>query len=118
VIEPPNNIIEAVKEEESINDIVTKADEEPPVSSPKNEDVVEKPKASRKMVTCPDCGKTMLEKNFRYQHINVCGKVRIPKPRAKPIEDVIKEKKGESNKTRAQTRACSIRGCKNSNSTS
>ena len=45
------------------------------------------------MVTCPDCGKTMLENNFRYQHINVCGKVRIPKPGAKPIEDVIKEKR-------------------------
>ena len=65
------------------------------MSSPKNEDVVEKPNPSRKMVTCPDCGKTMLEKNFRYQHINVCGKVRIPKPRAKPIEDVIKEKRGK-----------------------
>jgi len=40
----------------------------------------------------------MYEKNFRYQHINVCGKVRIPKPRAKPIEDVIKEKREKANK--------------------
>jgi hypothetical protein len=34
----------------------------------------------------------MYEKNFRYQHLSVCGKVRQPKLRAKPIEDVIKEK--------------------------
>ena len=34
----------------------------------------------------------MLEKNFRYQHINACGKVKTPKLRAKPIEEVIKEK--------------------------
>jgi hypothetical protein len=32
------------------------------------------------------------KKNFRYQHINVCGKVKTPKLRAKPIEEVIKEK--------------------------
>ena len=56
------------------------------------DEVSEKPKPSRKMVTCPDCGKTMYEKNFRYQHLSVCGKVRQPKLRAKPIEDVIKEK--------------------------
>jgi hypothetical protein len=56
------------------------------------EEASEKPKPSRKMVTCPDCGKTMLEKNFRYQHISVCGKVKTPKLRAKPIEEVIKEK--------------------------
>ena len=53
----------------------------------------DKPKTSRKMVTCPDCGKTMYEKNFRYQHLSVCGKVKQPKLRAKPIEDVIKEKR-------------------------
>jgi hypothetical protein len=53
----------------------------------------DKPKASRKMVTCPDCGKTMYEKNFRYQHLSVCGKVKQPKLRAKPIEEVIKEKR-------------------------
>ena len=52
-----------------------------------------KPKPSRKMITCPDCNKSMLEKNFRYQHINVCGKVKTPKLRAKPIEEVIKEKR-------------------------
>ena len=57
------------------------------------EEANEKPKPSRKMVTCPDCGKQMLEKNFRYQHINVCGKVKQPKLRAKPIEEVIKEKR-------------------------
>ena len=45
------------------------------------------------MITCPDCNKTMYEKNFRYQHINVCGKVKTPKLRAKPIEEVIKEKR-------------------------
>ena len=33
-----------------------------------------------------------MKKNFRYQHINVCGKVKTPKLRAKPIEEVIKEK--------------------------
>ena len=31
--------------------------------------------------------------NFRYQHISVCGKVKTPKLRAKPIEEVIKEKR-------------------------
>jgi hypothetical protein len=34
----------------------------------------------------------MFEKNFRYQHLSVCGKVKQPKLRAKPIEEVIKEK--------------------------
>ena len=76
-------VVEQAKEEEvepeSIQEII--------------EEEAEKPKASRKMVTCPDCGKTMLEKNFRYQHINVCGKVKTPKVRAKPIEEVIKEKR-------------------------
>ena len=61
MIEPTNNVIEAVKEEEPINDVIIKVEEELPVSSPKTEEVVEKPKPSRKMVTCPDCGKTMLE---------------------------------------------------------
>ena len=59
----------------------------------KEEEPVEQPKPSRKMVTCPDCGKMMLEKNFRYQHLSVCGKVKTPKLRAKPIEEVIKEKR-------------------------
>ena len=48
---------------------------------------------ARRLITCPDCNKSMLEKNFRYQHINVCGKVKTPKLRAKPIEEVIKEKR-------------------------
>ena len=87
VVEEPQPVeevpVEEIKEEEvepeSIQEII--------------EEEAEKPKASRKMVTCPDCGKQMLEKNFRYQHINVCGKVKTPKIRAKPIEEVIKEKR-------------------------
>ena len=43
------------------------------------------------MVTCPNCNKTMLEKSFRYKHINECGKAKVPK--AKPIEQLIEEKK-------------------------
>ena len=36
--------------------------------------IIEKPK---KMITCPDCNKTMLEKTFRYKHINVCNKPKV-----------------------------------------
>ena len=88
--------VEAVEEP-----IIEEMREEEPekLESPKSQTVeeiikeeVDKPKPSRKMITCPDCGKTMLETNFRYQHINVCGKVKQPKLRAKPIEEVIKEK--------------------------
>ena len=48
----------------------------------------ERPKT---MVTCPDCNKTMLEKTFRYKHINICSKPKVVK--AKPIEQLIEEKK-------------------------
>jgi ssDNA-binding Zn-finger/Zn-ribbon topoisomerase 1 len=47
------------------------------------------------MITCPDCNKTMLERNFRYRHINVCGKPKVP--RAKPIEQLVEEKKKHLN---------------------
>ena len=67
-----------------------------PFSYPKTE---KGDRRNRKMVTCPDCGKTMLEKNFRYQHIYVCYKARIPKTCAKPIEDVIMEKRDKARNT-------------------
>lgn len=79
----------------------TREEEPEKVETPKSEtdeikEIIDeasvKPKPTRKMVTCPDCSKTMLEKNFRYQHLSVCGKVKTPKLRAKPIEEVIKEK--------------------------
>ena len=94
--EPKVEVVEEPIHEE------TKEEEPEKVETPKTvedeikeiiEEEVEKPKASRKMVTCPDCNKTMLEKNFRYQHLSVCGKVKQPKIRAKPIEEVIKEKR-------------------------
>ena len=92
---------EASVDEPKVEDIIEEEIKE--ATTPKNEDVKideiikeavdEKPKPSRKMITCPDCNKTMLEKNFRYQHLSVCGKVKQPKLRAKPIEEVIKEKR-------------------------
>jgi len=112
IVEPPNDVIETAKIETPKNneddlsgssslDKVTKLghqcltsnnkDDGQPSSSPETK---EKPKPTRKMITCPDCNKTMLEKNFRYQHINVCCKVKKPKP----IEDVIKEKREKANK--------------------
>ena len=48
-------------------------------------------KADKKMITCPNCNKTMLERNFRSKHIKICGKPKVPK--AKPIEELIEEKK-------------------------
>ena len=81
-------VVEQAKEEE-----LEEVEPETPKIKEIIEEATEKPKPSRKMVTCPDCGKSMLEKNFRYQHINVCGKVKTPKLRAKPIEEVIKENK-------------------------
>ena len=48
-------------------------------------------KADKKMITCPNCNKTMLERNFRSKHIKICGKPKVPK--AKPIEQLIEEKK-------------------------
>lgn len=50
------------------------------------------PIPSKKMITCPDCNRSMLEKNFRYKHIHTCGKVRNTK-KARPIEEVIEEKR-------------------------
>ena len=79
--------------EETIKEAMTKNDDE------RITEEIDKPKPSRKMVSCPDCGKSMLEKNFRYQHINVCGKVKTPKLRAKPIEEVIKEKREKAKST-------------------
>ena len=101
---------EETKEEETKEDMIEEVVRE---ATPKNDDekITEiineeeqkpKPKPNRKMITCPDCGKTMLERNFRYQHINVCGKVKQPKPRAKPIEEVIKEKR-EKAKAKIET---------------
>ena len=53
--------------------------------------VNDKPKKQPKMITCPDCNKSMLEKTFRYKHINACNKPKVP--RAKPIEVFVEEKK-------------------------
>jgi DNA-directed RNA polymerase subunit M/transcription elongation factor TFIIS len=85
------DVIETV-EEKPKEDII---EEETMEDAPRNNDInvdeiikeeeSKKPKPSRKMVSCPDCGKTMLEKNFRYQTLSVCGKVKQPKLRAKPI---------------------------------
>ena len=83
---------EETKDEPIIETTPKSADDEK-ITEIINEEEKPKPKPSRKMITCPDCGKTMLEKNFRYQHIEVCGKVRKPKLRAKPIEEVIKDKR-------------------------
>ena len=95
--EPVETVEEKPKEdviiEETIKEAMTKNDDE------RITEEIDKPKPSRKMVSCPDCGKRMLEKNFRYQHINVCGKVKTPKLRAKPIEEVIKEKREKAKST-------------------
>ena len=57
-------------------------------STPEGVVLRDKPK---KMITCPDCGRTMPETTFRYKHINVCSKPKVVK--AKPIEQLIEEKK-------------------------
>ena len=59
IVEPPNEVIETVKEEDPINDVVIKIEEEKPI----NEEVAET-KPSRKMITCPDCGKRMYERTL------------------------------------------------------
>ena len=92
------HVIEQTKIEEPENVVQSEDNtDESKIEESKIEEIIKeetlKPKPSRKMVTCPDCNKTMYEKNFRYQHINVCGKVKQIKPRAKPIEEVIKEKR-------------------------
>ena len=48
----------------------------------------------RKTVTCPKCNKILLEKNYKYIHQAVCGKVKVKtvnaevqiEPKPKPVE--------------------------------
>jgi ssDNA-binding Zn-finger/Zn-ribbon topoisomerase 1 len=89
--------LDKLTEEESKGKIV-KADGSDNLSPPNDESEQPKPD-TRKRITCPDCGKTMLERNFRYQHLKVCGKVKTPVLRAKPIEEVIKEKQEQKAKS-------------------
>ena len=83
--------------------IIEESIDEPEIVEPKIEEaeIVESieetdNKSTKKMITCPDCNKTMLEKNFRYRHIHSCGKVRNTK-KARPIEEVIQEKREKIN---------------------
>jgi len=78
---------------EAIEDVVEKVEEvvDPVEEVVVNDDEVKPTKQPEKRTTCPDCGKTMLDRNFRHKHIRICGKPKIP--RARPIEEVIKEKR-------------------------
>ena len=101
--DPVNEITTQVEEnpldkltEEELKEQIVKVGTDPPTVKV---DESEQPKTdNRKRITCPDCGKTMIERSFRYQHLKVCGKVKTPVLRAKPIEEVIKEKQEQKAK--------------------
>ena len=87
----PEPIIEQPKEEE-----------QPKTETPKNDDdhnikeiireEAERPRETlktkeRKTVVCPKCSKVLLEKNYKYSHQAVCGKVKV-----KPVmEEAVQE---------------------------
>ena len=82
--ETVENKPEEIETKEEI--IIEESIDEPEIVEPKIEEteIVESieeadNKSSKKMITCPDCNKTMLEKNFRYRHIHSCGKARNTK---------------------------------------
>ena len=91
--------------ETNIEPTIQPKDEEPvKAETPTNDDekITEiineeatKPKSdNREKVTCEKCGKTMLKKNYKYQHQAVCGKVKVksvqeePKPMPVEVEQV------------------------------
>jgi ssDNA-binding Zn-finger/Zn-ribbon topoisomerase 1 len=80
------------KEVVVVDEVANVVDEVANVVDDVVDDVADKVvKTDKKMITCPDCNKTMLERNFRSKHIKICGKPKVPK--AKPIEELVEEKK-------------------------
>ena len=93
----PGPIIEQAKEEEPHATARDGQSRPAQTETPKNDDEIkineiikeaaEKPKKERKTVTCPKCSKVLLEKNYKYSHQSVCGKVKV-----KPVrEDVAQD---------------------------
>ena len=68
--------IEQPKEEEPVK-VETPTDDDVKITEIIKEEA-EKPKTKeRKTVTCPKCNKVLLEKNYKYSHQAVCGKVKV-----------------------------------------
>ena len=88
-VEESEQITEQPREEEP-----AKGEDETEIKEIMKEEV-EKPKTdNRERVTCEKWGKSMLKKNYKYQHQAVCGKVKVKtvneevkvEPNPKPVE--------------------------------
>jgi hypothetical protein len=86
----PGKTIQPPREEES--DIVATSQNEDEVNIKEIiKEEAEKPRETlktkeRKTVVCPKCSKVLLEKNYKYSHQAVCGKVKT-----KPVIEAVQE---------------------------
>ena len=88
-VEETEQITEQPREEEP-----EKVEDEPEIKEIIKDEAEKVKTKERKTVTCPKCNKVLLEKNYKYSHQAVCGKVKVKtvneevkvEPKPNPVE--------------------------------